>query len=561
VCFEDNFGTEHIAVERGTPREIAHRETEVVQSARRRSVEFPRHEAHGLPARALLCERRTAHLRAFGLRTSASRPESRRRSTLHLRASGDLQHRSVGCAARLLSLSPRIGAIPESVVTIVRRDPFKTRLVLVALLGLSLRLAYIAMTALRGDRIGGDGSYYHAIAGLLAEGKGFIDPTPYALHGQAVPSAPHPPLWPLMLSAPALVGLHTANEQQLFACLIGTATVVMIGLAGRELAGHSVGLIAAVIAALSPNFWLYERELMSETATLLGTAATLFLAYRFVNRPSRGRAVAVGLGCGLLAITHSEKLLLIGLLLVPLVLRAREVPRRRRLGWALLATAAAIVVVVPWVAYNTARFHEPVFLGTQLGVTVAVTNCDATYSGDHIGFQDRRCADEARRTGRITGALDSPTADRQYLSVGLDYARAHLARVPVVIAAREGRAWNFFQPFAQMRLDRGRGTRLPVLQLGLLTYWLLLVPAVAGAVILRRRGTPVFPLMAFVVIVILAVAVTYGFTRFRASAEVPIALFAAVAIDAAARRMRSGRRSLIEHDTSRTAHDPSALDA
>jgi 4-amino-4-deoxy-L-arabinose transferase-like glycosyltransferase len=446
-------------------------------------------------------------------------------------------------------------------VTIVRPEPFRTRLALVALLGLSLRLAYIAKTAISGDRVGGDGRYYHAIAGFLADGKGFIDPTPYMLHGQAVPSAPHPPVWPLMLSAPALVGLRGFHEQQLFACLIGTATVVMIGLAGRELAGHTVGLIAAVIAALSPNFWLYERELMSETVTLLGTATTLFLAYRFVAQPSRGRAVAVGLACGLLAITHSETLLLIGLLLVPLVLRAREVPRRRRLGWALLATAAAIVVVVPWVAYNTARFHEPVFLGTEFGVTVAVSNCDFTYSGDHIGFQDRRCSDAATRTGRLTAALDTPAADRQYLSVGLDYARAHLSRVPVVIAAREGRAWSLFRPFAQMRLDHGRGTRLAVLQLGLLTYWLLLLPAVAGAVILRRRGTPVFPLLAFPVIVMVAVAVTYGFTRFRASAEVPIALLAAVAIDAAVRRTRSGRRSLIEHNTSRTTHDPTALDA
>jgi hypothetical protein len=56
------------------------------------------------------------------------------------------------------------------------------------------------------------------------------------------------------------------------------------------------------------------------------------------------RAVALGFSCGLLAITHAEQLLLIGVLLIPLILLAREVPRRRRVGWALLATTAAVAV-------------------------------------------------------------------------------------------------------------------------------------------------------------------------------------------------------------------------
>jgi hypothetical protein len=55
-------------------------------------------------------------------------------------------------------------------------------------------------------------------------------------------------------------------------------------------------------------------------------------------------------------------------------------------------------------------------------------------------------------------------------------------------------------------------------------------------VILRRRGVSLLPLLAFAVTVSIGVAVTYGFTRFRAAAEVPIVVLAAVTADVAVRR-------------------------
>ena len=50
--------------------------------------------------------------------------------------------------------------------------------------------------------------------------------------------------------------------------------------------------------------------------------------------------------------------------------------------------------------------------------------------------------------------------------------------------------------------------------------------------ILRRRGRPVFPLLAPIAAVIVTVALFYSATRFRASAEGALCLLAAVAIDA-----------------------------
>ena len=75
-------------------------------------------------------------------------------------------------------------------------------------------------------------------------------------------------------------------------------------------------------------------------------------------------------------------------------------------------------------------------------------------------------------------------------------------------------------------------TTVWVYDLRLVTYWILLVPAIFGSIALRRRRVPLYPLLAFIVTVVLSVAVTYGETRYRAAAEVSIALLAAVGIDA-----------------------------
>ncbi|MDQ1382256.1 MAG: hypothetical protein QOJ71_2975 [Actinomycetota bacterium] len=420
---------------------------------------------------------------------------------------------------------------------------FVRALVVIAIVGFALRVAYVVVSS---AQVGGDGLYYHAIAGLVADGKGFIAPEVYAKLGQALPTAPHPPAWPLVLIGAALVGLRTTFEQQIIACLIGTATVVAVGFAGRRIGGGRVGLVAAAIAAVYPNFWLYERELMSETLTLLLAATTILLAYRFRDRPSRGRALALGLSCGALAITHAEQTVLIGVLLLPLILLTRNTPRKPRIAWAAMAVVAAVAVILPWAAYNTRRFDTPVLMGTQFGVTFAISNCSYVYSGHLIGFQDDRCNEEAVRSGRITGT-DDPTRDNQYLHVGLDYARAHASRIPVVVLAREARTWGLLP--SQLHLDDQRGTSYYVVVLGYLFYWALIPFAIAGALILHRQRVMELPLLAFFVTVGISVALTYGFTRFRAAAEVAIVLLAGVAservlrwITSAARRAPARRR-------------------
>src|SRR5215211_2580982 len=90
----------------------------------------------------------------------------------------------------------------------------------------------------------GDFFYYHGIANLIADGRGFVDPF-LSTRAHPYPSALHPPLWPLALAAGSKLGATSILAHRLLGCVPGAATVALIGLLGRRVAGERSGLLAA----------------------------------------------------------------------------------------------------------------------------------------------------------------------------------------------------------------------------------------------------------------------------------------------------------------------------
>src|SRR5262249_21308371 len=74
-------------------------------------------------------------------------------------------------------------------------------------------------------------------------------------------------------------------------------------------------------------------------------------------------------------------------------------------------------------------------------------------------------------------------------------------------------------------------------------YWALLPFAIYGVVIARRRKVPVYPLLALVLIVVVAVIPTIGAVRYRAPAEIALVMLGAVGIEALVGRFLTRRGS------------------
>jgi 4-amino-4-deoxy-L-arabinose transferase-like glycosyltransferase len=419
-------------------------------------------------------------------------------------------------------------------------------LAVVASAGAAVRIGYVLLFR-RGVSLGyGDAYAYHAGADLLASGRGFVEPMS-VLGGHPWQGANHPPLYPLWLTVASLVvpGDTTGpTVHMLWSCCLGVGTVVLCGLIARRLGGERTGIVAAALAAVYPNLWFHDGMLLSETMAVFTIALTLWASYCFWEQPTTGRVAWLGACCGLAALSRSELMLTVPVLLVPFVLMARTLAPRRRVELMVLGVLASLATISPWVAYNNSRFDAPVYLSTNAGGASAAANCESTYYGDLIGYKDYLCSERTYTTvaARTPGwdRLDVAQQDQLVRGEVSHYIRDHAERLPTVMAARVARLLKLYGVRQEMHYDTSLHSQEPwVVRAGLISWYTLAPLAVAGALIIRRRNdVPLYPLVAVPALVVASVAVTFAQTRYRAPAEVAVVLLAAVTLEAAGARRR-----------------------
>jgi hypothetical protein len=267
-----------------------------------------------------------------------------------------------------------------------------------------------------------DSLYYSAQAIQLAHGtffrEVFVDQ----------PGAEHGPLTSTLLALVSWVDAPTP-WQRLMTALFGVASVALIGLLARAVAGGRVGLVATAIAAAYPNLWMNDGLVMSESLSILLVTATLLAAVTVLARPTRPVR------------RHSAR---------SRIRRARPErarPPRARARAARVAdpaalareraacssvlpaliVAGALVVMAPWVTFNVARFERPVTLTTNDGTTLLGAYCDETFSGPYRGGWSLGCVvnDPLYRVDE-----EPSVRSARQRSLARDYAMDHLRELP-----------------------------------------------------------------------------------------------------------------------------------
>jgi 4-amino-4-deoxy-L-arabinose transferase-like glycosyltransferase len=408
----------------------------------------------------------------------------------------------------------------------MRPEPFVRRVCLIAAVGLVCRLAY-ALVVLHGVGVAGDGLEFHTLARQLAAGDGYVEPL-FLAPGH-LPTADKPPLYPLVLAAPALLGASSVVWNRIVSCLLGTVLVVALGLLGRRVGGERAGLAAAALGAVYPVFVALDGSVRSESLYAPLVAFALLAAYRLRDRPSVRRAAVLGAVVGLAALTRSEAVLL-------LVLAPVAAPAGR--GRALIAAVLACVLVLsPWLIRNWATFGEPA-LSTNVGALVSGSNCPAAYYSDLIGTW--ACFPQLHATRRLNEVQLASRLDR----IGLRYARRHSARLPAVMAVRLLRTWGFWSPRRSAALEALiDDSDVHVEQAGIVVYYLVLVLALGGVLMLRRRDEPLAILLIPLALVALTSVLAYGTSRFRVAADVALVILAGVTLARLAERRLTPVRS------------------
>jgi 4-amino-4-deoxy-L-arabinose transferase-like glycosyltransferase len=364
----------------------------------------------------------------------------------------------------------------------------------------------------------GDAFYYGLTAIEAAQGNGFTEPFTGA------PAAEHPPLTMVVL-VPASWLVEDPLAQRLTMVVLGALTVGAVALAGREVGGDAAGLAAAGVALVDPNLWVNHALVMSETPFGLVFALLLWAAWRLARHPSIGGALLAGALCGLAALTRVEALGYLVIMVVPILVLARGLSWAARLGRAAVAAVALLVVIAPWTVWVNGRFAEPVLISTNGGLTLAGANCDTTYFGDAIGLWSLDCGLPV-----MDPDLDASQNSARLQEAAFDYIGDHLDRVPLVVAAREGRLLGLWDPAQVVAVGEGEGRSPWASWAGLFASWVLVPVSVVGALALRRRGVTLVPVLATVGLTLLSTAMFNGIPRHRLGVDVVMCVLAGVAI-------------------------------
>src|SRR5665213_3994333 len=232
----------------------------------------------------------------------------------------------------------------------LRRRRFGWALTVIVAVGLGIRVGYVLIFAQHVNNKVYDSFWYGVTANELKLGHFFALPFTNA------PSAAHPPLTSILAgSVNFLIGLHAGTTfQRLAMAVLGTGAVLCVGLLGRSVAGPWVGLVAAGLAAVAPNFRIPSGIVMSEAPAMLFMALILLAVVRLRRSPTFVSAALLGVACAGEALVRAELILFVPGLLVPAVLTVKQMPFRRRLSLLGIGILAMAIVLAPWVARNLA---------------------------------------------------------------------------------------------------------------------------------------------------------------------------------------------------------------
>jgi len=384
-------------------------------------------------------------------------------------------------------------------------------------LALAIRIVYVIAT--KDHALAGDEIEYDLEAKLAADGHWLQTTTPY---GDAHASVWKAPGYPVFLSVLYTILGSEAWRAILAQVLIFTPiSIVLIWLLGRNLFGVTVGVLAALLAAVYPNIWQYDVGLYSEViATPLGIA--MLLVVFTTKELTWPRVATVGVMLGVLLLIKPAAILWItGIAVIWWALRGL----RAGTGWTAATVGIAILVVAPYSIRNATLDGPWVPLSLQTAAGYGTFNDDAALDGTHPWAwrpetkRDRELFTVKRTDGDLYNELNKRTRD---------YIKDNPSSL-VKAFARNGvqRTWDL-RPLGQVNYELAfEGRTTAVADIGWAMYIVLgLMTLFALWRLWRAKRRPLVLALLAVALTASAGYSTAGGTRYRQPFEPLIAVLA-----------------------------------
>lgn len=403
------------------------------------------------------------------------------------------------------------------------------RLMLGALvLALALRLLF-SLAYWTGKPLTQDEREYLALAGSLADGRGFTYPDDHAVGtGQRFSRAPGYPVFLAALGARESAA--APRRVQVVQAVLGTLVVWLLAALAHRAAGPRAALIAAYVAAVYPPLVWLSSYVFSEALYLpLALACVLLLdvtanpAANAAERHSLRYPIGAGLLAGIAMLVRSAMTAFLPLAALWLIYRGR-------FRQAVLLAFVVALIVLPWSFRNLHVHGRFILVAADGGVTF--------WTGNHplaIGEGDLAANPDIKRDEiAFRQAHPGLTAEQREPFYYQDAMRQISHNPGWWLGLLTRKAFYTFVPIGPSYTLHST----KYLAASVVPYALLLPFGIAGAVGLFRRGA-VIPLLLMALSAVVMAVLFLPQERFRITGLDPLLIVAAATAIAAVARPRS----------------------
>ncbi len=363
--------------------------------------------------------------------------------------------------------------------------------------------------------------------------------------GTRGPTAYFPPGYPYFVAAVDLLDGHTAGGRpsvqgiRVAQTVVGTVAVGLIGLVALEEFGPLVGLVALGIAAFYPVLIELSGTLVAENLLIVFELAAVWAALR-VRRARRPYAWVAGAGVltGLAALTHQNAILMV----LPLgiaVWAGRPRFSLRALAAPALFLVMVVLTIAPWTIRNAVELHRFVPVSDETGITLVGTYNAASAANPLVPYKWRLYYGIPGEKALIkeSSHLSEVELDERLQSQALHYIGKH-PFAPVAVAFHNTlRLFELEGTYAWKTSAVAIGLTAGTARIGVFSFWLLCLVALAGAFTPAVRRAPLWLWAVPVLLALSVVLVNVETPRFREPVDPFLILLAACAVATAARRL------------------------
>ena len=289
-------------------------------------------------------------------------------------------------------------------------------------------------------------------------------------------------------------------------------------------------LFTAGVTAIYGYFIYYSATLMTESFFIVSLMATLLLTMRLARRLNERHtwrlAIAIGITLSLAVLLRQLFLLFLPFLFGWLLLAQRPRAWVRALAACTLASTVLLAAILPFTAYNYARFDRLVLLNTNAGYVLFWSNHPIHGTSfiptNEMGDTYQQLIPDDLR------ALDEAALDQALLQKGIEYILADPLRYVQLSLSRIPAYFKFWPEATSSNLSN----------LSRLASFVLFLPFMLfgiGLMVNRQRlrlASPLSLLFIFMLVYTAIHVLTWTLIRYRLPVDAILLIFAGLALSA-----------------------------